>query len=122
MAKKNMSMSILPGSMDSECVELCNAINMIPGIRTIESCCGHGNSNFLVFLKVDGALGLENLPELLYWLDPCHVGFRWWCKVKTDCGMSPATFYIESVVQGEEAYKQAKEIADLIVMNLKIKK
>lgn len=115
-------MSILPGGMDSECVELCNAINLIPGLRTIESCCGHGKSNFLVFLKVEGDLGIENLPKLLYWLDPCHVGFRWWCKVKTDCGMSPATFYIESVVQGEEAYKQAKEIADSIVTDMRNKK
>ena len=119
MTKKNMSMSILPGSMDSECIELCNAINLIPGLRTIESCCGHGSSNFLVFLKVDGVLGIKNLPELLYWLDPCHVGFRWWCKVKTDCAMSPTTFYIESEVKGEEAYKQAKEIADSIIRNLK---
>lgn len=103
--------------MDPECVPLCNAINRIRGIRTIESCCGHGERTFKIWLDVSAA-GLENLPKLLYFLDPCHIGFRWWCKVTTDCAMSPVTFRIESEVKGAEAYKEANEIAARIYAHL----
>lgn len=100
-----------PGDMDPECVALCDAINRIPGLRTTESCCGHGDSPFRVFFAVDDP---KRFPVLLYYLDPCHVGFRWPCLVRTDCGMSPAYYYIESGVKGQEAYDQANEIAQCI--------
>ena len=73
------------GIMDHECIKLCNSINKIPGIETIESCCSHRLDNFNIWFIVDN---LEKLPILLYFCDPCHVGFRWWCKVYTDCDMS----------------------------------
>ena len=105
--------------MDKECFFLCKAINKIPGIGTVDSCYGHGDHTFRIFFH---ASSLEHLPILLYYLDPCHVGFRWWCKVTTDCSMAPATFRIESVAMGEEAYKQAQTIADKIEEYLKEEK
>ena len=104
-------MKINYAGMDPECVALVKAINRIDGIETTESCCGHGKYKFLIFLDVEK---LENLPILLYFLSPCHGGFNWSCKVKTDCGMSAPTFFLESNSMGDPAYKEANETARLI--------
>ena len=60
-----------PSDMDKECVSICRAMNRVPGIRTVESCCGHGSSDFRVWFDVDH---LDYLPDLLYWFDSCHCG------------------------------------------------
>ena len=97
--------------MDQECIELCNAMNLMPGIATVESCCGHGDHPYHIWFWAED---IGCLPDLLYWFDSCHCGYQGWCvKVKTDCAKRPATFYVEGPV-GEEAYTQALEIARLI--------
>lgn len=97
--------------MDKECAALCYAINRIPGIKTVESCCGHGERNFKVWFEVSD---LKDLPILLYYCDPCHIGFRWNCFVKTDCGRSPVTFSLQSESMSEVSYREAQMIADCI--------
>ncbi len=99
------------GKMDPECIPLCDAINRAPGLQTTESCCGHGRSPFRIWFRVTDPV---NFSMLLYFLVPCHVGFRWTCQAQTDCAMSPVRYYIESLVKGEEAYKQANVIAEEI--------
>lgn len=101
--------------MDPECIPLCDAINRIPGLETNESRCGHGESQFQIWFTLTDP---EEFPILLYFLDPCHVGFRWRCCAKTDCSMSPVVYYIESLVKGEEAYEQSKVIAEKINKHL----
>jgi hypothetical protein len=102
------------GEMDPECIALCDAINHIPGLQTTESCCGHGESLFRIWFTVTDP---KEFSVLLYYLVPCHVGFLWNCYAKTDCGMSPVGYYIESQVKGEEAYEQANKIAEEIISN-----
>lgn len=97
--------------MDAECVPLCDAINSIGGLTTVESCCGHGEKPFCVFFNV---ASLEKLPVLLYYLSPCHIGFKWDCKAYTGCSGKTARFYIESRSIGEEAYREANLIAEKI--------
>lgn len=100
----------VPADIDPECVAICEAMNRMPGIRTIESCCGHGRHSFNVYFKSDS---LEALPDLLYWFDVCHSGFGGWrVTVRTDCAASPATFVVEGPVG---AFSEADEIAKLIV-------
>jgi len=97
--------------MDPECIELCKAINSIKGLCTVESCCGHGEQPFRVYLVVEDP---KEFPVLLYFCDPCHVGFKWTCEVYTDCGMSPVFYCLESKSKGEKAYKEANIIAEKI--------
>jgi len=86
-------------------------MNLIPGIKTVESCCGHGEWPFKIWFIADT---LESLPPLLYWFDPCHCGLREWAAtVYTDCAMSPVVFRITGPV-GTEAYDGAEKIAHLI--------
>lgn len=102
------------GDIDVECVNLCDAMNLYPGIRTIESCCGHNENPFRLWFMADH---LKDLPALIYWFAGCHCGFyNWKVQVTTDCGMSPVHFRIEGP-QGEQGYKEADYIAGLLRRN-----
>lgn len=96
------------GTLDPEVLALCEALNDLPGIRTTESCCGHGRHPYRIWFT---ARRLRNLPRLVYWFDGCHCGYYGWRVVAvTDCGMKPIAFMAEGPV-GEEAYEQAAGIA-----------
>jgi len=59
------------GNIDKECEALCDAINRMDGIRTVESCCGHGDHPFMIWIGfTDLKEGWKALPILLYYLDP----------------------------------------------------
>lgn len=96
--------------MDQECVNLCRAINSIPKIQTIESCCGHGEGPFRIWVWVHD---VEMLPHLTYWLTGFHSGFyKWRLEVYTDCAKSHNTWMIEGP---SGAYDEAEKIAKLIM-------
>ena len=100
---------VIPLGMDIECVPICKAMNKVPGILTVESCCGHGKTPFHIWFE---AKSLTALPALLYWFNSCHCGFSGWSvQVTTDCGCSSVTFMVEGPVG---AYKEANHIAKLI--------
>jgi len=54
------------GIMDIECIQLCDAINKLKGLKTTECCCGHDVNPFRIWFK---ATGLKHLPQLLYYMD-----------------------------------------------------
>ena len=65
-----------PGDIDSECKELCELLNMIPGIQTIGSCCGHNKKPFSISFDADSleVLGMltflteqTTMDDLGYW-------------------------------------------------------
>lgn len=81
----------------------------MPGLATAESCCGHGERPFRIWLAADD---LAALPQLAHFLAGCHDGLGGWrLIVSTDCGMSPAVFEIE---WPPGAYEAADKIAVLI--------
>jgi len=47
-----------PADIDQECILLCDALNALPGISTISSCCGHGNHPHRIFFESDTVLCL----------------------------------------------------------------
>lgn len=51
-----------PNDMDEECIPLCDALNALPGIKTHESCCGHGKDAHRVFFMADT---IEHLLPIL---------------------------------------------------------
>lgn len=55
---------------DPEVVPLCDALNSIPGIQTLESCCGHGTQPFKIWFEAESVAILN----LILW-----AGYhRWW--------------------------------------------
>ena len=98
--------------IDPEVIDLCNALNNIVGVRTYESCCGHGKEPFRVWFRVKS---LKPLPKIAYWCNPCHCSAGMWQLIATtDCAMSPIRFRIESKDVGEVAYRQAADMAQRI--------
>lgn len=110
-------MSVVPyHNMDPECVQLCRALNKLPGVTTTESCCGHDKGPFRIWFRVED---LKNLPDLLYRFSPCHSGcYGWKVTAHTDCARSPVSFMIQGP-QGEEGYTAANKIASLILGDIK---
>ena len=109
-------MTEMPADMDGECLALCQAINSIDGLETIQSCCGHGEKPFRIWFRCKD---LNCLPKLLYFIDRCHVslGKSWKCFATTDCAMSPVIFVLESSIIGEVANQEANLIAKEILEN-----
>ena len=63
-------------NMDTECIPLCNALNCLPGVDTISSCCGHGIDPFSIYFKCDSKLSLRFLGRCIdrrYW----QYGANW---------------------------------------------
>jgi len=103
------------GKMDKEVINLCDAINEIEGLETVESCSGHGKKTFKIFFNVTR---IKALPILLYYLrhfgNNCHAPNIWRCEAYTDCAGVEAMFCIKSIDIGNKAYRQANRIAKCI--------
>lgn len=108
------------GFMDDECLDLCNAMNALPGIETTESCWGHGGSPFRIYFKVKegdhrGLFFLTRCVDHRYW----KYGYLW--KIKLTVGDQydadawgtrfPITYILTSEpITGEDAYLQALDL------------
>lgn len=51
--------------IDAECIRLVAALNNIRGIKTVESCCGHGVRPFSIWLEVLDMHGIHRLSKML---------------------------------------------------------
>ena len=101
-----MARGIPNNGMDTECVALCDAMNALSGVTTVESCCGHGEWPFAIWFVVDS---LDALPRVCYAVAACHSGVAGWgVSVRSDCAMSPVRFKLEGP-RGD--YKGAAAIA-----------
>jgi hypothetical protein len=105
-----------PKDLDKECLGICTAMNRLPGLFTIESCCGHGDTPYWIFFRLseDTPEGLmEGLPMLLYWMrhfgGDCHES-EWNVQVSTDCSGMDATFTLEGPT-GDQGVEESKAIA-----------
>jgi len=102
-----------PTDLDPECLALVLAMDRMLCITPASSCCGHGRDTFSIHFWVDD---METLPDFLYWIHPCHSGLPpWQVIVRTDCAKQPPIWCLESTSIGEEAYKEADEIARLLM-------
>ena len=103
--------------MDNECINLCNALNEIKGIQTIESCCGHGDESFSIWVKLCKN-HFENLHIIARALCSRYGGFNnWTCSAYCNDIYTRGELSFElcsNNVKGEEAYLQANKIADNI--------
>jgi hypothetical protein len=115
---------IPPKDIDKECLDICEAMNLLPGLRTIESCCGHGKTPYWIFFHLDEDSPdglLDGLPMLLYWMRhfkaDCHKS-QWRVFVSTDCAGDVATFTLEGPI-GPQGVKESKALARALKKGLK---
>lgn len=101
----------IPENIDPEVVELCSALNSIEGVYTVDSCCGHGEYPYRIYLFIEN---IDVMRHICYWLDRCHTGIAGWSLIaRTDCSKSPTSFLIEGTT-GEQSYEESKKIAEHI--------
>ncbi len=99
----------LPDDLDPECRELCEALNLLPGITTFSSCCGHGRFPYRIWFLAES---LEALPAVCWCADGCHSGQAGWRVIaSTDCGMKPVDFILEGP---RGAFKASVKVAAII--------
>jgi hypothetical protein len=79
-----------PIDMDQECVRICNALNALPDINTISSCCGHNKQPFRVFFT---AHTIEALRPILR----CVVNSGWSVECYWADGSDVIYFMLEGV-------------------------
>jgi hypothetical protein len=102
--------------MDKEVIDLCNVMNSLPGIKTSESCSGHGKTPLNIFFKVTDLEGLFFLMRCIdrrYW----KYGNIW--KVDISVGDTFNGSYLPIIYllssnksKGEEAYKQSQSLIE----------
>lgn len=86
------------GTMDPGMAELCDALNRLPGVRTTESCCGHGKEPASVFFDCSN---LDSLAKIQRSIDIRYGGQRilWTLGATTTDTFPhhrPLSFYIKS--------------------------
>lgn len=91
-------------NMDSECVPICDALNTLPGIKTFESCCGHGTHPFFVAFVADT---IEHLRPLLMSIDE----YGWDVRAVWASGGGSIYFALEGPVG---AFKEANSLAKAV--------
>jgi len=84
------------GWMDAECVDLCDAINSMRGLETVESCCGHNHQPYRIFFKCHSIPALRFLQSCIdnrYW----QYGHLWSItSYISDTGTEQLGFLLES--------------------------
>ena len=113
--------------MDPECIELCDCINSLPGLKTSESCCGHGKRPFIIFFYIENfdSLGEQGLFFLTRCIDRRYWKYGHIWKLELSVGdMSSITNYPTSFLlhsgdsKGDEAYNQCKDLIDNMIYHL----
>lgn len=51
--------------MDKECIPLCDALNGLPDVRTFESCCGHLQRQYIVYLYTDNPYSMAVIARAM---------------------------------------------------------
>lgn len=113
--------------MDKECVKICDALNRLPSVRTMESCCGHGVGNFnICFYATDvrvinalARLMSHNYSKYAWYKDQNGEYHENW-KIKLDiCDTMDFNHDILFLLEGNRdnpnLFKEADEMADDVI-------
>ena len=100
------------GKMDKECIPLCDALNSLPDVETIESCCGHCKDRFMVFFTCDNPHSLAVIARVF---DRRYIGTSqpWYIELQTkDSGAYDYFIHSETKYDSEEV--MMKDINQII--------
>lgn len=119
-----------PADIDPELVPLLDAMNAVPGIETISSCCGHGGQPVRIFFRAhrpDGLFFLARCADVRYW----EYGYQWSINLSVGDMMNnddrPLDYILESRgsdgygVLGDAAYRQSVSLVENMLDHLQIK-
>lgn len=96
-----------PEDMDVECITICDALNALPGIATIESCCGHGEHPHRIFFT---AILIEHMYPILQ----SGSSRAWSVEARWANGNNAIYFMLEGPVGPADMPRGANNFADWI--------
>lgn len=109
----------LDAQLDSECVSLCEAINRLPHVYTVESCCGHGRDPYMIWCRVDSLEGMQLLGRLTCRRHGCSTVLEFVVDHGT-CDYEPGVAWvILRGPPGKASYEAAQQLADHIKSKMK---
>lgn len=111
------------GRMDPQCIDLCDALNSIPGIRTVNSCCGHNKHSYCIWFNIDRKK-VRFLTVVARVFDRRYGGIIGWsCFLDNgDIPKYQPVFRVDSgEIKGRKAYRDSVKIAGNIYGHLKHK-
>ena len=107
-------MKTLPKDMDIECIELCNLLNSLPTVETMESCCGHCKDEYSIWFYCNSIAVLSRLARSV---SKNYSDGKWELLVDT-CDTKPyGLFWLRSkkpFVSSEEMVKSVSALIDNI--------
>ena len=107
-------------SMDKECIDICNAMNSIPGISTFESCSGHNKKPFRIYFNSTDQQGLFFLTRCIdqrYW----EYGHQWSITLSVNDlykDILPTVFLLQSTSKGSQAIHEANCLINNFMIHL----
>lgn len=116
MKKLNFK-STYDNGLDNEVIDLCNALNSLPGITTFESCCGHSSQPFSIWFNVNSSITYDGLFFITRCIDSRYWKYGYLWSIKLVVGdvfknnILPIHYVLSSnPIVGEDAYTQAKDL------------
>ena len=106
-----------PEGMDLECVSLCDALNMYPGIKTVSSCCGHGRHSYGVWFK---STNNKSLAWVIF--HTSYLSRYWSISVDTEGTASEITYWLKRKFKKSEYNPDKYEaylVAERLALNLR---
>lgn len=108
--------------IDPPILELVEALNRLPGLETLESCCGHGKAPIAIFFRVEegdarGLFLLARSADRRYW----RHGGAWSIRVSVGdepLRPLPILYLLESTATGRRAYAQGRDLVRSIQEHL----
>lgn len=106
-----------PKDIDKECIDLCDALNALPGIKTTESCCGHCMQRFLIFFE---CTDFKSLSILARAFDRRYSGtdVLWEITAET-CDSQPNNQFMASSLIPYNTAEQMKKDTENLCYNIK---
>ncbi|KKN66614.1 hypothetical protein LCGC14_0469490 [marine sediment metagenome] len=117
----------VPSNLDKACESLYIALNSLPGIKTKESCCGHGKCPYRIWFEMDsksiGAITLARCTSGRYYAytgDELRLDSEW--QIHLDHGDTyPVGFVLKSknFMTKMDVYEPAEKLAKNIQKHIK---
>lgn len=105
------TISPLPFDMDNECIELCNLLNILPGVTTFESCCGHCRNPYNIWFFCNNINTLSRLGRAT----ERNYSDNNWEVVVDSTDVSPyGVFWLRSKKPFSSPQEMSKSVDDLM--------
>lgn len=108
---ENPSIQLPKFGMDAPCIELCNLLNCLPGLKTYESCCGHCKFPYQVFFRCDS---LDTLTRLGRAVDRRYSDGNWEIVLDSGDAHPKNRFWLRSLKPFNNFFEMNESVKGLI--------